>query len=225
MPALTFDIGEIAPTGSIRAAVNIANAALVRFEERTGELIGPSVDLAKSLAAEIGCQLLVKAYPSAAAIMAADERNDWDIAFIAADPSRADRFDFSPPYAFVTATYLVLRDSHIYSVAEVDVPGCRISAAGEAAYTKQLERLLKDAAIVYTESPTAAIEMLKTGGCDAAAGLKDFLQDAAAQGERLRTLEGTFLEIPQTVAIRKGTKAAPFVSDFVGTHVKNSFVR
>ncbi|MGN7715140.1 transporter substrate-binding domain-containing protein [Agrobacterium radiobacter] len=103
MPALTFDIGEIAPTGSIRAAVNIANAALVRFEERTGELIGPSVDLAKSLAAEIGCQLLVKAYPSAAAIMAADERNDWDIAFIAAAPSRADRFDFSPPYAFVAA--------------------------------------------------------------------------------------------------------------------------
>lgn len=220
MSRLPIDIGEIAPTGSIRAAVNIANAALVRVDERTGALIGPSIDLANSLAAELGCRLALSPYPSAAAILAAAEQHDWDIAFIAADPSRTDRFEFSPPYAFVTATYLVPQQSHIYAVAEVDSPGRRISAAREAAYTKQLEKLLKHAAIFYADSPTAAIELLKTGACDAAAGLKDFLQVAAAQGERLRILEDTFLEIPQTIAMRKGAKAALFVSEFVSEYVK-----
>jgi polar amino acid transport system substrate-binding protein len=222
MAAIDFDIGEIAPTGSIRAAVNISNAALVRLDERTGQLLGPSIDLANALAAEIECPLALKPYPSAAAILAAAEENDWDIAFIAADPSRADRFEFSPPYAFVTATYLVLGTSHIYSVTEVDVPGLRISAAREAAYTKQLEKLLQHAAIVYTESPLASIEMLRAGACDAAAGLKDFLQVTAAPGKRLRMLEDTFLNIPQTVAVRKEAKAALFVSKFVGKYVKDT---
>lgn len=221
MSLLDFDIRELVPTGSLRAAVNVANAALVRVDERTGELLGPSIDLANALAAEIDCPLVVNPYPSAAAILAAAEGNDWDIAFIAADPSRADRFEFSPPYAFVTATYLVLEASHIHSVTEVDLPGLRISAAREAAYTKQLEKLLQHAAIIYSESPMASIEMLRAGACEAAARLKDFLQFAAESGDGLRILDDTFLEIPQTVAVRKGAMAASFVSEFVTKYVKN----
>lgn len=219
MSRLSIDISEIAPTGSIRAALNLANAALVRVDERTGALHGPSIDLANSLAAELGCRLSPRPFPSAAAILAAAERDDWDIAFIAADPSRTDRFDFSPPYAFVTATYLVPERSHIYSVAEADVAGCRISAAREAAYTKQLEKLLQHASIVYADSATAAVDMMKSGRCDAAAGLEDFLQTAASLGDRLRVVEDTFVQIPQTIAIRKGKKAASFVAEFVGKYV------
>jgi ABC-type polar amino acid transport system ATPase subunit len=80
MSLLDFEISELVPTGSLRAAVNVANAALVRVDERTGELMGPSIDLANALAAEIDCPLVVNPYPSAAAILAAAEGNDWDIA-------------------------------------------------------------------------------------------------------------------------------------------------
>jgi polar amino acid transport system substrate-binding protein len=183
-------------------------------------LLGPSTDFANALAAEIGCPLALKPYPSAASILAAAEGNNWDIAFIAADPSRAHRFEFSPPYAFVTATYLVPEKSHISSVVEVDSPGLQISAAREAAYTKQIGKLLKHATVIYTDSPTAAIEMLRAGACDAAAGLKDFLQFAVERGDRLRILDDTFLEVPQTVAVRKGARTASFVSKFVSDYVE-----
>ena len=221
MPPLKVDIGEIAPAGSLRAAVNIANAALVRVDERTGELRGPSVDLAQSLAKEIGCPLLLEAYPSAAAILAADDSGAWDIAFIAADPSRTDRFAFSPPYAFVTATCMVPANAAISSVAQVDAPGFRIAAARGAAYTKQLERQIRHASIVYAEGPAAAIDLLKAGSSDAAAGLKDFLQNAAAQDASLRVVDDAFFAIPQTIAIRKGSRAAPFIAAFVGRWVQD----
>lgn len=220
MPALPFDISEITPTGSIRAAVNIANAALVRLDERTGELVGPSVDLANALAGELGCSLTLKQYPSAAAILAAAGEGDWDIAFIAADQSRSDRFEFSPPYAFVRATYLVPANSEISFIADVDRPGLRISAARGAAYTKELERQLKHASIAYAETPSAAIEMLRVGASDAAAGLTDFLMLAAAQDANLSMLDDLFLKIPQAVAVRKGSKIAPFVASFVSGYIQ-----
>lgn len=219
MPAESSDISEMMSTGSIRAAVNIANAALVRLDEQTGELVGPSVDLAKALAGALGCPLTLIQYPSAAAILEAAE-GGWDIAFIAADPSRGDRFEFSSPYAFVTATYLIPASSKISVIADMDRPRLRISAARGAAYTKELERQLKHAAIVYAETPSAAIEMLRAGASDAAAGLTDFLTLAAAQEPNFRMLDDLFLKVPQAVAVHKGSRIAPLVVSFVSGYIK-----
>ena len=215
-------IVELAPTGIMRAAVNASNAALVHIDERTGAPAGPSVDLASALAAEIGCPLSVLTYQSAAAILASADRKEWDIALIAADPSRTDRFAFSPPYAFVTATYLVRAQSDARSAADVDVSGCRIATARGAAYTKELERQVKKATIVYAETPAAALEKLKAGICDAAAGLRQSLETAALHDPAFRVLPDAFSQIPQTVALLKDKKtAAAFLGNFVETYGKN----
>ncbi|MCE6076966.1 transporter substrate-binding domain-containing protein [Agrobacterium vitis] len=199
---------ELAPTGVIRAAVNIANAALAKVDERTGMLVGPSIDLADALAEETGCAVSIVRYQSAAMILAAADRNEWDVAFIAEDPLRADRFIFSPPYAFVTATYLVPVNSDGFCVADMDVSGRRIATTQGAAYTKQLERQIKNAMIIYADSPSAAIEMLRAGHCDTAAGLKTSLELAARDDARFRTLDDAFSEIPQTIAVVKENEAA-----------------
>ncbi len=207
---------ELASTGIIRAAVNGSNAALVRVDERTGAPAGPSIDLANALAAEIGFPLSVVKYQSAAAILASADRNEWDIALIAADPSRTDRFAFSPPYAFVTATYLVPAMSDACFVADVDVFGRRIAAARGAAYTKEIERQVKQATIVYADFPSAAVEKLKAGDCDAAAGLRQSLEALALSDTAFRILPDEFSQIPQTVAVLKEKKAsAAFVRHFV----------
>lgn len=211
---------ELAPTGLIRAAVNVANAALARVDKRTGALVGPSVDLANALAAETGCVLSILKYQSAAAILAAADRNEWDVAFIAADPSRADRLAFSAPYAFVTATYLVPVKSDVFRVADMDLSGRRIATAQGAAYTKQLERQLKNATIVYADNLSAAIEMMKAGLCDAAAGLKESLGLAAENNPQFRKLDDAFSEIAQTLAVMKTMKAAAaFIRNFVERYV------
>lgn len=214
---------EIAPTGVIRAAVNVSNAALARVDVETGMLTGPSIHLSQALAAETGIALTIVEYPSAAAILAAADHSEWDVAFIAADPSRTDRFSFSPPYALVTATFLVQATSAISSIAHVDVPGRRIATAKGAAYTKQLERLIENAIIVEVGSAAEAIEMLKAGTCDAAAGLKESLEGAAARDAKLRKLDDAFSEIPQTIAVRREMKvAAAFLERFVTRYTATS---
>lgn len=213
-------LAELAPIGTLRAAVNGSNAALVRIDERTGVPTGPSVDLASALADEVGCPLSIVKYPSAAAILASAERNEWDIALIAADPSRTDRFAFSPPYTFVTATYLVPEMSDAKCVADMDASGRRIAAARGAAYTKEIERQVKHATIVYVETPSAAVEMLRAGASDAAAGLRQSLEPTALGDPAFRTLPDAFSEIPQTVAVLKDNKAAAaFVAKFVESYL------
>ena len=219
-------LAELAPTGTLRAAVNGSNAALVRIDERTGVPSGPSVDMANALAEELGCALSVIKYRSAAAILESANLNEWDIALIAADPSRTDRFAFSPPYAFVTATYLVPAISDARFVADVDVSGRRIATARGAAYTKEIERQAKHATIVYAETPLAAIEKLKAGECDAAAGLRQSLEPAAHNDPAFRTLPDAFSEIPQTVAVLKEKAvSAAFIRSFVENVLRKSAIR
>ncbi|ANM10437.1 MULTISPECIES: hypothetical protein [unclassified Rhizobium] len=90
-------LAEIAPTGAIKAPVNMSNAALVRWDDEAGALVGPVAQVAHKIAEQLDCGLSLIQYGSAAGILADADGDEWDIAFIASDPSRADRFSFSPP--------------------------------------------------------------------------------------------------------------------------------
>lgn len=210
---------EIAPTGVIRAAVNMSNAALVQLDPVTGSLTGPSAQIALELAAELDCGLSLVRYGSAADILAAAEDDEWDVAFIASDPSRADRFSFSPPYTTVTASFLVSDGSPLDSVGHVDVEGVRITAARTAAYTKQLERQVRNAILLHTENPVSALDMLVSSQCDAAAGLTESLSRFCEENPGFRIVEGSFSKVPQAIAVhRRCVDAATFVSDFIQQH-------
>ncbi|MDR6902970.1 transporter substrate-binding domain-containing protein [Rhizobium miluonense] len=207
---------EIAPAGSIRAAVNMSNAALIRWDENADALIGPSAEIADRIARELDRGLSLIRYGSAADILSAADGGEWDIAFIASDPSRADRFSFSPPYISVEATYLVPVTSSYRTADELDTTGIRIASARSAAYTKQLERTLKRATVLHVDSPTAALDFLSNRECDAAAGLTEFLFNASERMEGFRVVDGVFSQIPQTIAVHKrATNASLFFADFV----------
>jgi len=214
-PAGSF-LTELCPHGMIRAAVNVANTVLAHVDNVTGTFGGRSLDVATKLASEVGHSLSIVRYESAASIIAATDRDEWDIAFIAADPARSDRFLFSTPYTFVVATYLVPDNSRFKMVADVDGEGCRIAASAEAAYTKQLERQLKHASIVLAPSPTAALEALSGGKSDAAAGLVQQLQKFADENTGFRVLPDDFSKIPQSIAVRNEKRlAAAYLESFV----------
>jgi polar amino acid transport system substrate-binding protein len=207
---------EIAPAGSIRAAVNMSNAALIRWDENADALIGPSAEIADRIARELDRGLSLIRYGSAADILSAADGGEWDIAFIASDPSRADRFSFSPPYISVEATYLVPVTSSYRTADELDTTGIRIASARSAAYTKQLERTLKRATVLHVDSPTAALDFLSNRECDAAAGLTEFLFNASERMEGFRVVDGVFSQIPQTIAVHKrAINASLFFADFV----------
>lgn len=207
---------EIAPAGTIRAAVNMSNTALIRWDENARTLVGPSAEIADRIAHELYRGLSLIRYGSAADILSAADGGEWDIAFIASDPSRTDRFSFSPPYISVEATYLVPVASPYRTADEVDSTGIRIASARSAAYTKQLERTLKRASVLHANSPTAALDLLAVRKCDAAAGLTEFLFNASERMEGFRMVEGVFSRIPQTIAVHKrATNASLFIANFV----------
>ncbi|OWO91879.1 amino acid ABC transporter substrate-binding protein [Rhizobium esperanzae] len=209
-------LSEIAPAGVIRAAVNMSNTALVQWDDQAGTLVGPSARIGHKIAEQLDRGLSLIQYSSAADILAAADRGEWDIAFIASDASRADRFSFSPPYISVRATYLVPEDSALRTVGDVDAEGLRIASARSAAYTKQLERILEKATVSYTDSPAAAIDLLVGSQCDAAAGLTEFLVQSSERISGFRLVEGAFSEIPQTIAVhRRAIHASAFFADFV----------
>lgn len=209
-------LSEIAPAGVIRAAVNMSNAALVHWDDQSGALIGPSARIGHKIAEQLDRGLSLIQYGSAADILAAADRGEWDIAFIASDPSRADRFSFSPPYISVKATYLVPEASAFRTVGDVDAEGVRIASARNAAYTKQLERILERATVSHTDGPAAAIHLLVGSHCDAAAGLTEFLVQTSERTSGFRLVEGAFSEIPQTIAVpRRSIHASAYFTDFV----------
>ncbi|MBX5216696.1 MULTISPECIES: transporter substrate-binding domain-containing protein [unclassified Rhizobium] len=209
-------LSEIAPAGVIRAAVNMSNAALVHWDDQAGALVGPSARIGHQIAEQLDRGVSLIQYGSAADILAAADRGEWDIAFIASDPSRADRFSFSPPYISVRATYLVPEDSAFRTVGDVDAEGVRIASARSAAYTKQLERILEEATVSLTDSPAAAIDLLVGSQCDAAAGLTEFLVRTSERISGFRLVEGAFSEIPQTIAVHRiSIYASAFFADFV----------
>lgn len=213
---LTRIRAELAPTGRMRAAINVANAALASVDERTGEVGGLSADVARKLGEEIGVTTSIVKYPTAGSIVEAVERDEWDIAFIADDPSRAEKVIFSPPYTTVEATYLVPAASIFKTAEDLDVPGNKICATNNAAYALHLRRSLKYAEIVAASTPAAAIEKLITEGYDAAAGIRQSLEKIARERSGYRVVDGSFSIIKQTLAVRKEIAvSATYVRDFV----------
>jgi polar amino acid transport system substrate-binding protein len=182
----------------------------------SGEISGPSSDIARRLGVELGVQVSLVSYPTAGEIMAAIDRDEWDVALIAEDPSRADRLFFSPPYAVIEATYAVRGELPCRMPDDVDAPGLRIATARSAAYTSRLERLVDNATLVYADSPSSAFELMASGDCDAAAGIRESLVRLALGIPGMRVVDGAFSEIKQTIAMRHGSpEAAAHLTGFL----------
>lgn len=84
----------IAPTGKLRAGMNIGNNLFTRQNE-TGQLYGVSVDLMQELANRLGVPLQMVVYNQPGQV-ADDVGNDvWDVAILAIEKPEQNHFIFS----------------------------------------------------------------------------------------------------------------------------------
>ncbi len=186
--------------GTLRAAVNIANRALVQVDP-DGRFRGPSAEIATRLAAQLTADLRYVVYQSAAQIHAATDRDEWDIAFLASDPQRGDRLAFSKPYLTIQATLLTRAGRPETSLADFDRAGVRIAATRGAAYEHLLRNMLQMAEVVAFETPAASFRGFLDGRSDAVAGVRQSLEAIASSQIGLRLLEAGFGSIEQCVAV------------------------
>src|SRR5688500_11271750 len=98
---------DLAPTGTLRAGINQGNPILAQKDPATADLRGITVDLSRELARRIGVPVVLVPYDAAGKMTDALKTGDWDLAFLAVDPARAEEIAFTAPYLEIEGTYLV----------------------------------------------------------------------------------------------------------------------
>lgn len=224
VPAVTDAVrAQLAPTGQLRAGINLSNTLLVSARDKEGGPEGVSPDMARAVAAALGvpCQRVPYATPGEVADAIA--RNEWDIGLIGAEPQRAAIIAFSPAYAEIEACYCVRADSNLVSHADIDQPGRRIATTARAAFTLWLERNIHHATLIPAESLDAARDTFLRGEAQVLASLRTKIEDAKMPGTRL--IEPPFMTVQQAIGCAKAhTEAAQWLDGFVRAACASGFV-
>jgi len=219
-------VKELAPTGTLRAAINYGNGVLAQ-KGADGTPQGISADLSRELARRLGVPLAFVTFEAAGKAFEAAKANTVDVLFVAIEPVRAADVDFSPPYVLIEGTYMVLKDSPLKDVGDVDRSGIRVAVGRGSAYDLYLTRTLKNATLVRaaTGGCCAMIDLFRAEKLEAVAGVRQPLAEYAKSHADVRVMDGRFQEIRQAMGTPKGRPAAvAYLRAFIEDVKQNGFV-
>jgi polar amino acid transport system substrate-binding protein len=209
-------VKAFAPTGTLRASINLGNPILAG-RGADGQPAGVSVDLARELAAQLGVPLALVVFDAAGKSVQAVTQEQADIGFFAIDPLRGEGIAFSPAYVLIEGSYMVRHDSPIAHNAEVDLAPNRVAVGQGSAYDLFLTRELQHAVIVRASTSPAVVDAFLSQQLEVAAGVRQQLEADARRLPGLRVLPGRFMVIQQAMGLPKsrGPAAAAMLSRFV----------
>jgi polar amino acid transport system substrate-binding protein len=191
-----------APTGILRASINLGNPILANRHPSTGEPFGVSIDLANALAERLGVGIELVVFDAAGKSVEAVRGEQADVGFFAIDPVRGEGIAFTAPYVLIEGSYLVPEGSALRSNDEVDRRGVRVTVGKGSAYDLFLTRELQHAEIVRAPTSPTVVDV--------------FVEHLARYpGHRL--LPGRFMVIQQAMGLpqSRGTEAAHYLAQFV----------
>lgn len=209
-------VSQLAPTGVLRAGINLGNFLLVTGRTASGDPAGVAPDMAAAIAAKLGVPVKYVPYKTPGELADAGGSGAWDIGLIGAEPARAEKIAFTAAYCEIEATYLVPAGSKLQSIADVDKPGVRIAVSARSAYDLWLERNIKHATLLRAAGLDASFDLFVNDKLDALAGLKPRLLSDVEKLPGARILPGKFTAVQQAVGTARGNKAGvAFLSEFV----------
>ena len=216
---------ELAPTGVLRAGINMSNFLLVTGKTPDGDPDGVSPDIARAVAERLGVPVKLVPFKSPGELADAAVEDLWDIGNIGAEPERAKTILFSPAYCEIEATYLVPAGSPIQSIEEVDREGIRIAVSQRSAYELWLSDNIEHAELVMAQGIDASFDTFVEQGLDALAGLRPRLVKDVERLPGARILDGKFTAVQQAIGTKPDRKAgAAFLRDFVEEVKASGFV-
>lgn len=210
---------SLAPTGVLRAAINMSNFLLVT--NRVGP-DGISPALARALGLALGVQVELVPYAGPQEVVDAASRGEWDVANIAADGARTG-IAFSTPYAEIQSSILVATGSSIQTFTDVDQDGVVVLSKAGAAYTQWLQRNLVRAQVRGVESVERGLEDFRTSEKNVVlAGLRSrLMEDSQVAGGHV--IPGAFCVARQAIGVETG-KNIGFVTAFVRAVIESGYV-
>ena len=216
---------ELAPTGTLRAAINFGNPVLAQKDPGTGEPCGVSVDIARELARRLDLPITLVTFDAAGKVFEALKKNAWDVAFLAIDPKRAAEIEFTAPYVIIEGAYMVPVVSPLRAVEDVDRERVRIAVANGSAYELYLSRTIKHAQIVRAPTGNEAIAMFDRDQLEVAAGVRSPLLRFAQSRPDLRVIDGRFMVIEQAMGTPIGRlTAAKYIRGLIEDLKASGFV-
>jgi len=218
-------IADLAPTGVLRAGINLSNFLLVTGRSPAGDPAGVAPDVAAEIARRLNVPVKYLPFKSPGELADAAVGGAWDIGLIGAEPQRAKTIAFTAAYSEIEATYLVPSGSPLKTIAEVDAAGVRIAVTGRSAYGLWLDRNIKHAELVRSETLDSAYEQFVRDRLEALAGLRPRLLADAGKLSGARILDGRFTAVRQAVGTpKKNTAGAAFLHDFVEDVKASGFI-
>jgi len=216
MPLPPDIISDLAPTGVLRAGINLSNFLLVTKVNSTGDPEGVAPDLAGEVAMRLGVSVKYVTFKSPGELADAIAKDVWDIGLIGAEPQRAETIAFTSAYAEIDATYLVPFDSRLKAIVDVDSEGIRIAVTARSAYGLWLDRNIKHAELIRSDTLDSAYEEFVTAKLSALAGLRPRLLSDLGKLPGSRILDGRFMSVQQAIGTSpKNPAGAAFLRGFV----------
>jgi len=216
---------QLAPTGTLRVGLNMANNLLNTGTTASGQPDGVASDMGRAIAKKLGVKVAMVQYASPGEIADTAGKDEWDLGMIGAEPKRAEVIDFSAAYVEIEATYLVPAGASLTNIEDVDGKGVRIAVSGRSAYDLYLSRHLNNAELVRAQGVAGAVEQFKNNGLEALAGLRPALVAQSENFPGCRILDGCFTAVQQAIGVTKGnTEAAKFVAAFVEESKATGFI-
>ncbi|WP_328943358.1 transporter substrate-binding domain-containing protein [Streptomyces sp. NBC_00250] len=217
-PALAADL---APTGVLRASVNLGNPVLAQGTPEAPS--GITVDLAREIGARLGLPVELLCFDAARKSFEAMADGRADLCFLAVDPARETEVAFTAPYVVIEGVYAVPRGSGLTTVEDVDAPGVRIGVKQGSAYDLFLSRSLAHATVVRGEE---GVDTFREEGLEAGAGIRQPMTSYVARNPEVRLIEGRFMEIRQAVGttVTRAPETVAFLRATVEELKANGFV-
>ena len=219
-------VARFAPTGTLRAAINLGNPILAGSDPSTGAARGVSVDLAHALGERLGVAVTLLTFASAGESVEAVAHERADVGFFAVDPLRGADIAFTSPYVLIEGCYLVREGSPVRSNDDVDQPGQVVVVGRGSAYDLHLSRALEHATILRAPTSPSVVDTFVAQGADVAAGVRQQLEADAARIGGLRLVGERFMVIRQAMGLAKtrGADAARYLGRFVEDMKSDGFV-
>lgn len=212
-PTADQRVADLVQSGKLRVGLflpqYIKNAS-------TGELKSVWVESARALSERMGIPLVLVEHPTPPEAVACLKSGACDLLFLPFDDRSASVGDFSSPIFQFDYTLLVPGNSPVQRVADIDRAGARIAAVRNHASTIELSHVLKQAQLVYAETPEQTFELLRSGQADAMASARPTLITYSAQLSGSRVLEDRYGANINRMVVPKGmTARLSYVSEFV----------
>jgi polar amino acid transport system substrate-binding protein len=216
-------VKDLAPTGKLRAAINLSNIVLAQHGDAGGDPKGVTPDLARELAKRLNVPVELIKFDAAGKVFEAAKTDQWDVAFLAIEPVRAAEIAFTAPYVIIQGTYLVPKDSPLKTLADMDRDGVRVGVNKGSAYDLFLTRTLKNAKLVREVSGPDAFIAQKL---EAAAGVKQAMQLWAKDRNDVRHIEQPFMQINQAMGTpqSRGDAGKKYLKTFIEEMKASGFV-